>query len=89
MPARTHIHTLHSGTGTVSTVTLVSSSGKSIAPPTDQLSSFHGNQVGEKEGHTSVGDGRGSLAAITEPKLTQSQPRIIQSGLLARYMSSD
>ena len=67
-------------------VTLVSSSGKSIAPPTDQHSSFHGNQGGEEEeaeGHTSAGTGRGSLAAITEPKLTQSQPKIIQSGLLA------
>ena len=66
------------GTGTVSTVTLVSSSGKSIAPPIDQLS----NQVQEEAGP--VSDGSGSLAAITEPKLIQSQPRITQSGLLAR-----
>ena len=81
---------MHTGTGTVSMVTLISSSGKSIAPPTDQLGSFHGDQGGEDEGAGEGGransgdDGRGSLAAITEPKLTQSQPKIVQSGLLAR-----
>ena len=74
------IHTL-TGTHTHSMVTLVSSSGKSMAPPTDQISSFHSNQVVEKEtGHGS----EGSLAAIVEPKLTHSQPKIVQSGLLAR-----
>ena len=60
-------------------VTLVSSSGKSISPPADH--------VGE-EGHISAGAGSDSLAAITEPKLTQSQPRIVQSGLLARYVNT-
>ena len=73
-------------------VTLVSSSGKSIAPPTDQVSSSQkGEMTTEEEderGRTTPGTaaGRGSLAAITEPKLTQSQPRIIQSGLLARLV---
>ncbi len=86
----TYSHThAHIGTGTVSMVTLVSSSGKSIATPSDQLSSFHGDQGGEEEGEggrasSGAAAGRGSLAAITEPKLTQSQPRIVQSGLLAR-----
>lgn len=74
----------------MSSVTLVSSSGKSFAPPTEEQgstegSSCYGDQLVEGEGPVIE---RGSIADMIEPKLTQSQPKIVQSGLLTRYLQS-
>lgn len=74
------------GTATVSSVTLISSSGKSFAQPTEEgenisNGSCHGEQLTAEE---SPAVERSSLADMLEPKLTQSQPKIVQSGLLTR-----
>lgn len=76
-------------TRTVSSLTLLSSSGKSFAPPSEERggsskSSCYGDHSGEEASPVNEG---GSLSDMTEPKLTQSQPRIIQSGLLTRCVN--
>lgn len=81
----------YAGTGTMSSVTLVSSSGKSFAGASEVYGkegssvreSLHDDQA-EEEG--SPATERSSLSAMIEPKLTQSQPKIVQSGLLTRLV---
>lgn len=70
----------------MSSVTLISSSGKSFAQPTEEGGnisdgSCHGSHLTVEESPVVE---RGSLVDMLEPKLTQSQPKIVQSGLLMR-----